>query len=417
MPALGDRIGPYELVESFGDRAGVQLWRGTREGGTPREPGVALLRVADRPSNTAAVTVIRREYETLRSMDDVRVRRAFAFYAGHGASALEWVDGPSLHRVLKLVVAGRVRLDAPTAIEIVAEVAYALRHAHGVLRPGGQIVHGALSAHTVRFGGDGRVVLVDFGVDHAGDATPRPPEVEASGWSSAADQWTLGALAVHLLTGAPLNPDAADAVADGIERVERACLTMHRPVARMLSEDPRARYDPESALIRDVLAVNRYLGQPTRRPEIVSAAMRHRAEMDADDPATPFAARTFTPGRTHTPNSTPRSPTAVPVAPPPEPPPRIPTDELPRVLFQAAQPLGDVFVDDGSHPTSGPLSGTGPSEPKFRPRPSADDDDEADLPLPRRDDGRHDLADLLPLGALIILIGIGIAVLAARMMQ
>ncbi len=386
MPLIGDRVGPYELVEPFGERAGVELWRAAREGGTPREPGLALIRVADRPSNAAAVAKIRREYETLRSMDDSRIRKAFAYYTGPAASALEWVDGPSLHSVLRLVAGGRVHLDVPTAIEIIAEVAYALRHAHGVLRPGGQIVHGALSAHTVRFGADGRVVLVDFGVDHAGDATPRPPELEATGWTAAADQWTLGALAVHLLTGVPMNPSADDPVGEALERLERACLAMHRPVSRMLAEDPRGRYEPESALIRDVLAVNRYLGKPTRRPEIVAAAVRQRAEVAADDPPTPVRAR-------------------------------IPSEDRPRVLFQAAEPMDQVFVDDGSHPTTGPLANTGPSAPHFRTRRlSGDAQEEEDLPPPRRNDGRHDLVDLLPLGALIILIGIGVAVLASRMM-
>ncbi len=276
MAKIGERIGPFELAEEIRVGERTTLFRGARVETRSRYPEEVAIRVANPEKDGApapeVVTALREEYDLLRLVQDERIPTSLAFYTGHSAVALEHVRGATLRDTLRLVVEGRLDLDAATAIDILLELAYALRHAHEITRAGTSLVHGMVSAEVVRLLPDGHVRLLGLADPEPGHRWPRAPERAYAAIDARTDQWLLGALGVELLRHAP---EVLDAGRGAPVSLAFGLLQSHWPAAtrifsRMLSESPDNRYESEERMIQDLLALGRQVGTPARRAEVAA---------------------------------------------------------------------------------------------------------------------------------------------------
>lgn len=267
MNRPGDRVGPFELTELIASRPLANLWKAQRADGTGREPRTVVVRVAHHTMDSRAMTELRKEYDALRGIDDPRVRKVHGFFAGFGALALEFVDGVSLAGLLEKSTAAGEPLDLPTVVDVGVELISALRVVHDA-----SVVHGRVCADTVRVRPDGSVVLTDFALP-VERLVVVPPELKTGHTALATtDQWLVGALLVHLVTGQPLLGGSLGDPADGrrdvrpwVAAVSGRCAALGRVIGKMLARDARDRYSDESMLLRDLLATLRSLeGLPDR---------------------------------------------------------------------------------------------------------------------------------------------------------
>ncbi|MDP2313794.1 MAG: hypothetical protein Q8P41_12875, partial [Pseudomonadota bacterium] len=273
MAEIGDRIGPFEIIELLEKGRLTSVYRGLRADGSTRPPREVTLRVAHGGAegpDPAGVDAVRVEYETLRALEDDRIPQAFALYGGHGASATMWVNGASLRDTLRLVEAGRLDLDAATAIDILVELAYALRHAHAIAREEGRIVHGSLAPEVVFLTAEGKVLLLALGDPEPGHPRPLAPEQQQGVQEPRTDQWLLGALGIELLRHSPevLEDARGASVEVAYALLQSRWPAATRVLARMLAESPAHRYESEERLIKDLLALSRHLGGVSKRAEV-----------------------------------------------------------------------------------------------------------------------------------------------------
>jgi hypothetical protein len=429
VPVPGERIGPFDLVEVLAVRPHANLWRAVRAEGQGRGPREVVLRVVHDAQDGQSLAELRREYDALRAIDDSRVRKAWGFYAGFGALALEYIDGVSLGWVVQQAAAGAVPLDVATSIDLLVEVANALRVAHDA-----GVVHGRLCVDTVRLRRDGNVVITDFALPI--DRMPVVPPEVAAGLSptAATDQWLLGALLVHLLTreallgGEPGNP--ADGRRDAgawTSRVDKLSPRLGRTAAKLLQRDPRERYGSESLLIKDLLAALRETADAPRRDLVARKAHLRRPQgelapvvraprtaarpVTEDTRTAPMEDPAFAPPPRAAPATSPRAAEAP--APPVDDPDatsvdlRLPTPAPwnPRAYsFQSTHEMVDAVVDDDDAVTT----------PRGSPPPPAADEppevDEEPPPPP----GDRVVPDWAAAFALVLLLAVGVWAILTR---
>ena len=202
MSPIGDRVGPFQLESLLGEGEGVSLYRAVRPEGS-REPRVVAIRMANDPSDTAAAALIRNEYEVLNHLNDSRIPRTHGFYASQPAVSISHYEGMSLAQVVHLWKEDALHVDVSTSIDILLEIAQALRSAHSTRREGVAITHGHLGSQNVLLTASGRIIVQGFGSSPRGTfAAFTPPEQAAGAFIDfRSDQWTLGAIGVELLLG------------------------------------------------------------------------------------------------------------------------------------------------------------------------------------------------------------------------
>jgi hypothetical protein len=263
MARLGERIGPFELVQRLDQGSGLELWRARRADDNASAEQTVWVRLVADLADVEAARGLRQEYEALRRIEDPRVPAVLAYFAGQGALAVQWSEGVLLDQVIEAARAGEVVLSPATALDITLEVAHALRSAHSLLREGGErIVHGGLCPHLVMLTVQGQVRLLGLGARHTDlEARYAPPErAEGRTVGIEGDQWQLGALLVELLTLEPLldggagRPGQIDRRLSELEREQPAAA---RVLRRALSASPDDRYRAERELLKALHGVAR----------------------------------------------------------------------------------------------------------------------------------------------------------------
>ncbi len=280
---IGQRIGPFELAERLDGDGSAALYRAVRPAGS-REPRVVAIRVADDPRDERAAAWIRNEYDVLRALSEPAhpaILRPYGYYASQVAVAMEDIDGVTLADALRLRQAGRVPIDAATAVDILLNLAQALRHAHSTSGPGGLIMHGHLNPDRVQLTRNGQVKVLGFG-----RAAPRrvpsytPPEQAAGAFLDArSDQWALGSLGIEMLLGQALYSNTTDPTAEALsgrvgpwlDRLERRWPEVCRVLARCLAPAAGDRYEREADLVHDLLTAGRTIGG---RADVTALASR-----------------------------------------------------------------------------------------------------------------------------------------------
>jgi serine/threonine protein kinase len=84
--------------------------------------------------------------------------------------AMEYIDGPSLTRILRATHSSQSRVPVPIAARIVRDTCAALHYAHGLTDPKGSplhIIHRDVSLDNILLSYSGQVKIVDFGIAKA----------------------------------------------------------------------------------------------------------------------------------------------------------------------------------------------------------------------------------------------------------
>jgi hypothetical protein len=270
MIAIGAHVGPYTLTESLSVGRRTALYRATVRDDASGLPPRALARVALASDDLEAAAAVASEHDALTQLDDARIPSVLLHLPAESALLLRDPGGVTLRDVQRAGAAGAVRLDLGTVLDLLVELAGALRHAHAR-----GVVHGAISPERVVLGDDAEVVLLGFG------APARPPAEapeQADGVTDPrTDQWLLAAFALALLRH---DPEASGEDPPASAGALLARLAARAPVAsevltRMLSPDPAERFDEES-LVRALLRAAREFGGVSRRGEVAVATRAWR---------------------------------------------------------------------------------------------------------------------------------------------
>lgn len=197
----------YELVEKLGEGGQAVVWE-ARSLETQSSVAIKMMLPSEEYSQEQRdylLSRFQREMDVLMQLRHPGVVQVLGQgrVGGDPYIVLERLSGSPLSKI-------HAELDWKTTCEIVTELASALQAAHNA-----GVVHRDLKGENIIITGDGRVVLIDFGIARIPDSqltgtarlgtpgatapeqhTRRPDDV-----GPAADQWALGAMVYRLLTG------------------------------------------------------------------------------------------------------------------------------------------------------------------------------------------------------------------------
>lgn len=250
LGSVGERVGPYRLVEPLGRGGMGEVWRAARaDGAFDRE--VALKRPRARPAHDLAAR-LQLECQMQARLAHRHIARLYD--AGLDDQSRPWlaselIDGLALDQhAATLPWAGRL-------LRMVA-VARAVAHAHGR-----GVLHRDLKPANVRVDAEGEPHLLDFGIATLLDAAPVPGEASSprgltpqyaapeqlagAGDDVRADVYSLGVMLRELLAlpGPATVPGRPPRSPTRTQQADLAAV-----VARATAVDPAARYDSASAL-------------------------------------------------------------------------------------------------------------------------------------------------------------------------
>lgn len=296
-PWRGRRVGAYRLLDVLGHGGMGSVFLAARDD-DEYDARVAIKLIRGFPTPRALAN-LRRERQLLATLEHPGIARLLdggTTPEGEPFLVIEYVDGAAVSEWC-----GEARPSLEARLRLVQALCEAVHHAHRHL-----VVHSDLKPANVLVRGDGRPVLLDFGIARlldAGDVDSRltatraytpmyasPEQIAGRTVTSASDVHALGLILFELLAGSPLRATgAADALpsrraATATEawiRADAARLRgdLDRVVAKATAAEPGERYDSAAALGLDLV---RYLdGKPleaapdNRRYRIAKFVRRH----------------------------------------------------------------------------------------------------------------------------------------------
>jgi len=168
--ASPQRLGPYLLGERLGFGGMAEVFVATRPGARGFNKRFAVKRILPELARDARfVAMFCDEARICASLSHPNIVEVIDFGESDGEvfMALEYVDGLSLAKLLRMVASARRRFPVPVALFIAHELLRALDFAHNASdendRPLG-IVHRDVSPGNVLIGRTGEVKLGDFGI-------------------------------------------------------------------------------------------------------------------------------------------------------------------------------------------------------------------------------------------------------------
>lgn len=261
-PPLPERIGRYRPVGVLGRGSMGRVYL-AHDPNTDRRVALKIAAATDELDSAAAGQARERFLIEARAAGRLAHPGIVAVYdadvdaaTGHPYLAMEWIDGPTLSRVVR----ERGPLPWRQAVALAAEVADALDHAHSR-----GIVHRDVKPGNVMIDPAGRARIADFGIARIGDesrtlpgevlGTPNymsPEQLRGEKVDGRSDLFALGSVLYQALTGRP--PFAAEhvgAVTHAVAhsepdppstRVEGIPHAVDRVVARALAKDRERRF-------------------------------------------------------------------------------------------------------------------------------------------------------------------------------
>ena len=169
-PPGQQRLGPYVLGERLGLGGMAEVFVATRPGPRGFNKKFAVKRILpELARDPRFVAMFCDEARICASLSHPNIVQVIDFGESDGEvfMALEYVDGLSLARLLRLVAGARRRFPVPVALFIAHEVLRALDFAHSACDEEGRslgIVHRDVSPGNVLIGRTGEVKLGDFGI-------------------------------------------------------------------------------------------------------------------------------------------------------------------------------------------------------------------------------------------------------------
>ncbi len=272
------QFGKYVLLELVGRGATAAVYRAVQSGAMGFRKEVAIKKVLS--------TVVDRERVLKRLINEARVsgylhhRNLVEVYEFDRVDeayylAMEFVGGPSLHEIL-LRIPRQGPLPGPIIAGILLQICDGLAYAHRAVDEMGQpmnLVHRDIKPGNVMLTYDGLVKITDFGVAKATTnlfhtraanitrGTPiymSPEQVRGLRLDARSDIFSLGSLAVEMVTGSAMfqdthlyrvlsKVDQAD-VTRPLEQVEGVVPGLAPVLRQALERDPRARFPSAMAM-------------------------------------------------------------------------------------------------------------------------------------------------------------------------
>lgn len=325
MDRIGERAGPYEIVERVTvPEPGV--WHRARDLRRPTEPFVGgphpepsvdvgatpLLRFAA-SDGTRERGAIARQRAVLARLDDPRIPR-LVDEAPKDVLAIGGGTGATLAHAIANRVDETIVMTPATLLDLVLEVGRALAHAHDR-----DVVHGHLDPSGVVLDRRGQVWVYGFGNPDAPRERWMAPE-QARGGSTgpATDQWAVGALALGLVSGeAPWrggDPSGEAAVGDlsrAVIAVEGQWAELGAVLRRMVHPTPARRF-PSLGQACDALEALAALAHPRSARQALATALAALADPAGAEARPAPRAAAPPPGPSPTSARGPAVPTAVP---------------------------------------------------------------------------------------------------------
>ena len=261
MPEIGQQVGSYVLEDWISSDKHTSLFRARSMSRNVPFEQVAI-RMPNVRGNVTARKIIRREFGILSSVDHDQVPVAIRFLDSESSLIRSWIDGVSLRDILN----ANISIDHISAMELVLEACSILQSIHARNRKNKPLIFGRLCPEHIIVGFDGHVSCIGLGRNTWNNASGyTSPEQAAQAfldWRT--DQWSLGALIIHLFTNEELyanqkNPQGAAQtgyIEPYIKRLSRRFPSLYQPVKTMLSKAAGDRFDINNHLFSTLLAAS-----------------------------------------------------------------------------------------------------------------------------------------------------------------
>ena len=249
-PLIGARFGRYHVEELLGEGGMARVYRAVLQGPMGFARSVAIKRI--KPPGGEDADAQRRVQSLINearlgghlSHPNVVDVLEFGESDGHFYIVMEYVDGPSLARVLTRCEERGTAIPPGLALEILAGVARGLAYAHELQGDDGEpvgLIHRDLKPANILLGSSGQTMVCDFGLAKSEanlfqsstievKGTPAymsPEQVACKPLTPASDLFSLGSILYEMLRGEPLFE------ADGV-------VQLAYQVAKAELEEPRA---------------------------------------------------------------------------------------------------------------------------------------------------------------------------------
>jgi len=165
-----DRVGRYELLQPLGAGGMAELFRARATGPAGFEREVVIKRILPTHREDAEfIRMFEDEARILGLMHHPNVVEAYDFGEEGGAPylALEYVDGPSLSRVLRTLRSTNRNMSPAIAAFIARDLCRALDYVHNLRDANGvrlDVIHRDVTPSNIVLASTGTVKLLDFGV-------------------------------------------------------------------------------------------------------------------------------------------------------------------------------------------------------------------------------------------------------------
>ncbi len=274
MGEIGLRVGPFEIVEEAEAPEPGRFFLARRVGETRRQPTEVLVKLPGEDGHPDRAGLAA-EFERLRVLADGRVPGPVGYFEGVGALAISRVQGLPLARLVPEPEERRLAVGLATWLDVAVDIAETIHNAHNK-----GMVHGHLDPHHLWIAADGRLWVWGFGPGPTVDAAPPwlPPErAQQLAPTASTDQWSLAALLVGVLVGAPPwgGPEPRAQALLGtteswLDPVARAWPGLARVLRKMLDPAPGHRYPTIQSARQELLAQLRLASGVSERRTIGS---------------------------------------------------------------------------------------------------------------------------------------------------
>jgi eukaryotic-like serine/threonine-protein kinase len=279
-----ERVGRYQLLEPIGGGANGSVSRAKVFGVAGFERQFAVKRFIPELTVGAMAQALSAAARSYGSLEHPRIARMSEFGVAQGQTftAVEYVPGLDVFRLLTEAKLAGVAIAAGGALALVSQAARAVGYAHGR-----GLSHLGLSPTNVIVTSDGDVKVTDFGIlsatmpPHPAES-PRlvsrvpylsPEQISGEATSAASDVFVLGVIAYELVTGQrAYRGDTPAQIAAAILAGPPAEPPLPRPIVRVLqrclARSPFERFPDARALADALDAALRVAPVPGTRKDV-----------------------------------------------------------------------------------------------------------------------------------------------------
>jgi serine/threonine-protein kinase len=279
-----ERVGRYQLLEPIGGGANGTVSRAKVFGVAGFERQFAVKRFIPELTVGALAQALSAAARSYGSLEHPRIARMSEFGVAQGATftAVEYVPGMDVFRLLQEAKLAGVAIAAGGALALVSQAARAVGYAHGR-----GLSHLGLSPTNVIVTADGDVKVTDFGIlaatmpqrpaesQRLASRVPylAPEQISGEATSAASDVFVLGVIAYELVTGQRAYRGESPAqIAQAILAGPPAEPPLPRPIVRVLqrclARSPFERFPDARALADALDAALRVAPVPGTRKDV-----------------------------------------------------------------------------------------------------------------------------------------------------